>query len=154
MFVHFRAYVQVQEDDDLQTQEITVVKSYKPSLTKFFKIRSSPIIVDSLLEDKVLVNYNHISVPVISTFVPNKASPLKLQKQEASIIQNSYFSGGYGNQSQALIDFATMISLDRSQALGIDFNYTSLGNQGNMILKESDQNYFVATFLHLYKSNN
>ena len=89
LFVHFRAYVQVQEDDDLQTQEITVVKSYKPSLAKFFKIRSSPIIVDSLLEDKVLVNYNHISVPVIYTFVPNKASPLKLQKQEASIIQNT-----------------------------------------------------------------
>ncbi len=150
---HFTSYFQVKDNDNLEIQKITVVKSYRPSLNNVFKIRLDPIISDSLLEEKLSVKYDYISVPVVSTFVPNKASPLKLQRQESSILHNSYFSWGYGNQSQALIDFASMISLDRNQSLGIDFNFSSLGNQENRVLK-SQQNYFVASFLHLFKSNN
>ena len=153
MLLHYSVCLQVKEKDSIETQEITVVKSNKPIISNVFKIRSNPIISDSLLEEKFYVKYDHISAPVISTFIPNKASPLKLQKQESSFLYNSYFSWGYGNQSQALIDFASMISIDRNQSMGIDFTFSSLGNQDNRILK-SRQDYFAASFLHLFKSNN
>ena len=104
-------------------------------------------------QQKFKIEYDHISAPVVSTFIPNKASPLKLKKQESSFLYNSYFSWGYGNQSQALIDFASMISIDRNQSMGVDFNFSSLGSQNNTLLK-SQQNYFVTSFLHLFKSNN
>ena len=150
---HYSIYLQVEEKDDIETQEITIVKSNKPIISNIFKIRSNPIISDSLLEEKFYIKYDHISVPVVSTFIPNKASPLKLQKQESSFLYNSYFSWGYGNQSQALIDFASMISIDRNQSMGVDFIFSSLGNQENKILR-SQQNYLAASFLHLFKTNN
>ena len=130
---------------------VTVVKSNQPIISNVFKIRSAPMIGDSLFQQKFKIEYDHISAPVVSTFVPNKASPLKLKKQESSFLYNSYFSWGYGNQSQALIDFASMISIDRNQSMGVDFNFTSLGSQNNTLLK-SQQNYFTTSFLHLFKS--
>ena len=38
--------------DDLGTQEVTVVKSYSPSLKSVFKIRTNPEIDDSLVQKK------------------------------------------------------------------------------------------------------
>ena len=146
-------YSQTEDKDDIQTQEVTVVKSNQPIIGNVFKLRSAPIIADSLFQQKFKIEYDHISVPVVSTFIPNKASPLKLQKQESSFLYNSYFSWGYGNQSQALIDFASMISIDRNQSMGVDFIFSSLGNQENRILR-SQQNYLAASFFHLFKTNN
>ena len=73
-----------QTEDDLGTQEVTVVKSYRPNLKNVFKISSIPKIADSLIQNKKKVNYTFKSVPVISTFIPNKATPLKLKRQEAN----------------------------------------------------------------------
>ncbi|MBR98518.1 MAG: hypothetical protein CMC57_00930 [Flavobacteriaceae bacterium] len=148
---YYDLYSQIQDKDDIQTQEVTVVKSNQPIISNVFKIRSAPMIGDTLFQQKFKIEYDHISAPVVSTFVPNKASPLKLKKQESSFLYNSYFSWGYGNQSQALIDFASMISIDRNQSMGVDFNFTSLGSQNNTLLK-SQQNYFTTSFLHLFKS--
>ena len=142
---YYDLYSQIQDKDDIQTQEVTVVKSNQPIISNVFKIRSAPMIGDSLFQQKFKIEYDHISAPVVSTFVPNKASPLKLKKQESSFLYNSYFSWGYGNQSQALIDFASMISIDRNQSMGVDFNFTSLGSQNNTLLK-SQQNYFTTSF--------
>jgi hypothetical protein len=66
-----------EETDDLGTQEVTIVKSYSPSLKSVFKIRTQPIIDDSLVQKKVKVDYTFKSIPVLSTFVPNKATPIK-----------------------------------------------------------------------------
>ena len=107
---------QGEEKDNLGTQQVIVTKSYSPSLSNVFKIRSKPEVNDFLSKKKLGVNYTFLSVPVISTFEPNKASPLKLQKQEATFFYNSYVSGGFGNKSSLLLDAAITMPLDRSQA--------------------------------------
>ena len=99
-------WAQEEENDDLGTQEVTVVKSFSPSLKNVFKIRTNPKVEDSLIQKKIEVNYTFEPIPVVSTFVPNKASPLKLQRQESSFYHNSYASGGLGNQSFFKIDFS------------------------------------------------
>ncbi|MDG1028043.1 MAG: hypothetical protein P8O98_03460, partial [Flavobacteriaceae bacterium] len=43
------AVAQEEETDDLGTQEVTVVRSYNPSLKSVFKIRTNPEIDDSLV---------------------------------------------------------------------------------------------------------
>jgi hypothetical protein len=68
---------QGEEKDNLGTQQVIVTKSYSPSLSNVFKIRSKPEVNDFLSKKKLGVNYTFLSVPVISTFEPNKASPLK-----------------------------------------------------------------------------
>ena len=144
---------QSEEKDNLGTQQVTVTKSYSPSLSNVFKIRSKPEVNDSLSKKKLGVNYTFLSVPVISTFVPNKASPLKLQKQEATFIYNSYVSGGLGNKSSRLLDAAIMLPLDRSQGLGFDFSYSSVTGLESTFLP-SDQSRTTMNLLHQYKTSN
>ena len=80
------AVAQEEETDDLGTQEVTVVRSYNPSLKSVFKIRTNPEIDDSLVQKKIKVDYTFEPIPVVSTFIPNKASPLKLQRRESSFL--------------------------------------------------------------------
>ena len=88
------AVAQKEETDDLGTQEVTVVKSYSPSLKSVFKIQTLPEIDDSLFQKKIKVDYTFESIPVLSTFVPNKATPLKLQRQESSFLSQLLCDGG------------------------------------------------------------
>ena len=142
-----------QVDDDLGTQEVTVVKSYRPSLKDVFKIRTTPKVDDSLIQKKQQVNYTFQSVPVVSTFVPNKATPLKLQRQQANRFHNSYLSGGFGSKSQMLLNFTSTVPLDRTQSVGLDLRYTSLDEIPETIL-ESSQKRLTLNMLHQYKLRN
>ena len=104
-------FVKAQEEgaDDLGTQEVTVVKSYSPSLKDVFKIRSLPAAEDTLVYKKQKIEYTFETIPVISTFIPNKASPLKLNRQERTKGHNSYVSGGIGNNAFLKFDIPSNI---------------------------------------------
>ena len=147
------AVAQEKETDDLGTQEVTVVKSYSPSLKSVFKIRTAPGIDDSLVQKKIKVDYTFESIPVLSTFVPNKATPLKLQRQESSFYHNSYVMGGIGNQSHVQFSMSTMVPLDRMQSIGLEFLYNKIGAIDQTLLN-SDQKRTSLNLLHQYKQNN
>ena len=149
----FVAVAQEEETDDLGTQEVTVVKSYSPSLKNVFKIRTKPEIDDSLVQKKIKVDYTFEPIPVVSTFVPNKATPLKLQRQESSFYRNSYFMGGIGNRSYLQLNFSTMVPLDRVQSIGFQFLHNNVGAIDQTLLK-SDQKRTSLDLLHQYKQNN
>ena len=61
----------------IETQQILIVKSFTPSLSDAFKIKSDPSISDSISNAKFELVYELKKIPVISTFEPNKATPLK-----------------------------------------------------------------------------
>ena len=84
-------------DDDIATEEVVVIKSYTPILNEAFKIKSAPIIPNSVFSPKKNILYKFKDIPVVSTFQPNKASPLKLKQRKSSIPFNTIFSGAYGN---------------------------------------------------------
>ena len=153
LFGFIIAVAQDKENDDLGTQEVTVVKSYSPSLKSVFKIRTPPEIDDSLVQKKIKVNYTFESIPVLSTFVPNKATPLKLQRQESSFHHNSYVMGGIGNQSYVQFNLSTMVPLDRMQSIGLEFLYNKVGAIDQTLLN-SDQKRTSLNLLHQYKQNN
>ena len=97
----------------------------------FLKISGThpEIDVDSLAQKKIEVDYTFESIPVLSTFVPNKATPLKLQRQESSFYHNSYVMGGIGNQSYLQFNLSTMVpfAADRMQSIGLEFLHNNLG---------------------------
>ena len=138
LFGFIIAVAQDKETDDLGIQEVTVVKSYSPSLKSVFKIQTLPEIDDSLFQKKIKVDYTFESIPVLSTFVPNKATPLKLQRQESSFYHNSYVMGGIGNQSYLQFNFSTMVPMDRLQSIGLDILHNNLGEIDQTLLN-SDQ---------------
>ena len=64
-----------QNDDDLGTQEITVIKTFIPNLKNVFKIVHTPELDDSLINKKQKVIYTFKPFEAVSTFIPNKATP-------------------------------------------------------------------------------
>ena len=67
-----------QETDSIDVQQVTVIKSFTPSLQDVFKIRQSPEDLATLTVKKQTVTNTIFSVPVASTFVPTKGSARKL----------------------------------------------------------------------------
>jgi len=81
-FFCFVGFVFGQERENIGVQEVTVIKSYTPSLQDVFKLRQSPSVIDSIIAPKKEVSYSIFSVPVASTFVPSKGSARKLQPKK------------------------------------------------------------------------
>lgn len=71
-----------QEKEDLGTQKVTVTKSYTPSLSDAFKLNTEEFDLKALQPETRKLEYQPQEIKVISTFVPNKASPLKLQRKK------------------------------------------------------------------------
>ena len=79
------SYAQKKESS-IETERIIIVKSFTPSLSDAFKIKSDPSISDSISNEKFELVYDLKKIPVISTFEPNKATPLKLKKSNKVVI--------------------------------------------------------------------
>jgi hypothetical protein len=136
--LHASLLAQQKESDGLKTQEVLVVKSYTPSLSDAFKITEGIQIPDSLkATDKVLI-FKIKPVPVVSTFEPNKATPLKLKKRSSKTPFNTFFSGGIGSLSQMYLNASSVIEMDRTQRFGLNVYRDGFGkNLKNSILKST-----------------
>ncbi|NNJ89549.1 MAG: TonB-dependent receptor, partial [Eudoraea sp.] len=102
-----------QDEKDLGTETVTVVKPYSPTVSDAFKIKTAPILTDSIVLAKKEVRYSIFSVPVASTFTPAKGKAATVQKATPEKLYNSYASLGLGNFNNALIDFYTSRDIDR-----------------------------------------
>ena len=110
---------QEKQTETVGTQQVTVIKSYTPSLSDVFKIKATPTMNDSLNNQKKLLTYKTLAIPIASTFSPNKATPLRLQKQKQVKTYNTLLAGGLGNNGQLYFDLSTMIKLSRQQSVGM-----------------------------------
>lgn len=147
-------YGQEDEGEDLATQKVTVIKSYNPSLSEAFQIKTTPEIPDSIATKKLKVSYDILSLPVIETFEPNKANPLELIRTAPEKLYNTLFGIGYGSMGQLYIDFSTTVAIDREQQFGLMLYRDGFENNiGNSLLK-SNQNYLFFGLQHALKNNN
>jgi len=104
-----------EKENNLSIQEVTVIKSYTPSLSEVFKIREQPRVIDSIGKEKSTVRYSIFSVPVASTFIPSKGSARVLQKKKTTPKYNATVSSAFGNFNNLLLDHSAQIDLDRRQ---------------------------------------
>lgn len=147
-------YGQEEEGEGLATQQVTVIKSYNPSLSEAFQIKTTPVIPDSIATKKLKVSYDILSLPVIETFEPNKANPLELIRIAPEKPYNTLFAGGYGSMSQLYIDFSTTIAIDREQQFGLMLYRDGFENNIGNSLLNSNQNYLFFGLQHALKNNN
>jgi hypothetical protein len=90
----------------------------------------------------------------VSTFEPNKATPLKLKKRSSSTPYNTFFSGGFGSKSQLYLNISSVIELDRTQRFGLNVYRDGFGSDvGNSLLKSS-QSFSQFGAHHNLRSNN
>ncbi|RAV31044.1 TonB-dependent receptor [Sinomicrobium soli] len=119
------AGMSAQEKEDIGTETVNVIKPYKASIPDAFKVREDPVLEDSVLLQKKEINYSIFSVPVASTFVPEKGKAAVVEKRKREMLYNSYVSLGLGNYSTALLDFYTSREISRDQSFDIGLNHHS-----------------------------
>lgn len=139
--------------DSIGTQEVTVIKSYTPSLQDVFKLRESPTLLDSILSPKKPVDFEIFSVPVASTFIPSKGSPRKLQPKKTKPQFNSKGSLGFGNFNQMIMEYATNYTLDSRQKLDWMIFYNGLLKSIEDVQLETPQSNFLFDVSHQYTTS-
>jgi hypothetical protein len=130
-----------QDEKDLGTETVTVVKPYSPTVSDAFKIKSAPILNDSIVLAKKEIRYSIFSVPVASTFTPAKGKAATVQKAAPEKLYNSYVSLGLGNYNNTLLDFYTSRDIDGgNQRVDIGLNHFS--SRGDLDFTPLDTDFY------------
>ena len=137
-----------ESEEDLSTQQVTVTKSYTPSLSDAFKVNTETMSLEDLMPASRKLEFEAKEIEVVSTFVPNKATPLKLQRKLKLPTTNSQVSLGFGNVGQLLFDAAARASLDSQQALGLDVFVEREGDVPNTVIPSSRSQMDIAASHH------
>ena len=120
---------QEKSKDSLGTETVTVVNTYKPTISDAFKIKSVPVINDSIVLQKKKITYNIFSVPVASTFTPAKGKAATVDKIPPPVLYNSYASLGFGTFDNALADLYTSRAISRDEQLNLGLTHHSSRGQ-------------------------
>lgn len=131
-----------EEEDDLGTETVTVVKPYTPTVSDAFKIKMLPKLGDSIELQKKKVAYNIYSVPVASTFTPAKGKASQVEKTPAPILFNSYASLGLGNFSNALADFYTAWAVDARGESNLNLGFKHHSSRGDIESTPLDADFY------------
>lgn len=110
---------------DLGSETVEVVKPYTPSVNDAFKIRETPSIGDSISLEKKPVTYSIFSVPVASTFTPEKGRATNLERARPVKIYDNYATLGFGNYTSILAEFYSNLEVSRSDNFGIFLTHNS-----------------------------
>lgn len=118
------------QDDKLGTETVTVVRSYTPTVSDAYKIKSLPELNDSIALQKKPVKYSINSVPVASTFTPSKGKAAAVERAAPEVLYNSYASMALGNYNNALAELYISRDFDRgSKRLDVGLDHRSSRGQ-------------------------
>ena len=133
--------IRAQETDNIGTETVTVVKPYSPSVSDAFKIKSVPVVNDSIELKKKPIEYVIFSVPVASTFTPAKAKAARVEKSPPPTLYNSYAMVGLGNFNNAIVDFYSSHELGRDENL-FDVGLTHFSSRGDINSTPLDTEFY------------
>lgn len=87
------------KDENIGTEVVNVVKSYKPTISDASKVKEIPVLEEEETSKKEAVKYAVFSFPVVSSFTPYKGKSETVEKEERKHYFKNYatFAGGnYG----------------------------------------------------------
>ncbi len=135
---HFVILAQ-RENDTIKTEKLIIIKQYSPTLNDAFKVRSKPIISDSIKKQQKTVEYSIFSVPVASTFTPSKGTASSISPQARPYSFQNYARLGAGNFTNIMAEFLGKVYLNRYQDLEVDFDHFS--SAGGIETEPLDNNF-------------
>ncbi len=140
-FILVTVGLQAQEEDNIATQTVTVVKAYSPSVADADKIRPEPTLNDSIVLQRKTLEYTINSVPVASTFSPAKGKAAQPEKEAPEALYNSYFTAGLGNYNNALVNFYSSNEMDRGNKR-FDIGLNHLSSRGDIENTPLDTDFY------------
>lgn len=118
------------KESELGTEVVEIVKPYSPSITDAFKIKAIPQSTDSVSGEKKTVTYEINSVPVASTFTPEKGRAANVERPKREKLFANYAKLGVGNYTNILGEAALNFDISREENASLFFRHNS--SQGNI----------------------
>ncbi|MGW1453431.1 TonB-dependent receptor domain-containing protein [Salegentibacter agarivorans] len=111
--------------DPIDSETVTVVKPYTPTVKDANKIKQTPKESDSVRTEKRPVQYSIFSVPVASTFTPAKGRATTVERERPVKVYDNYASLGFGNYGNLLAEFYSNLEVNRTDNFGVYLNHNS-----------------------------
>lgn len=123
------------QDNPLPTEHLIIIKPYSPTVSDANKAPQNPMLDDSLTNPKKVPKYTVISVPVASTFVPEKGKAAKVETGPQEYLYDNYAVLGFGNYTRILGELYSNFQLNDYQnlALSLAHNSTQGGADGTLL---------------------
>ena len=131
-------FAQERTKDTLDTEVVTVVKAYTPTVADAFKIKEQPTLDDETTTKKKAIKYNIFSIPVASTFTPAKGKAATVNKAKAIKLYDNYASLGVGSYTTILGEVYLNQELGRGENVGGYFTHHSSSGGINDLLLADD----------------
>lgn len=119
-----------QEKDKLDTEVVNIVKPYSPEVSDAFKVKETPITDESVETRKKEVSYGIFSVPVASTFEPDKGQAAEVERPSREPQFDNYVTLGFGNYTTILGELFSNVEINDTDNAGFFFRHNS--SQGNI----------------------
>jgi len=138
--------------DSLSTKVVDVVKSYAPTIADANKKREDAKLKDSLTVKKKKIAYSINSVPVASTFVPEKGKPAVVKpKVIREDYTTSYVGGGVGLLSTLYADANITYPLTDKGRLSLLVDHISVSDDNEDIIPEMNYSLTDASLHYDYQ---
>ena len=129
-----------QQKDSVKTEVVNVTHSFNPTVQDAYKLAVNP---DSIhvIEKKIPVRFKIQSVPVASTFMPEKGSMKKIHfSPDISNNNASYVQLGAGNYTHILFDSYVYYPVTEKLSAGVNINHFSSQGTKNDTLRNPYHN--------------
>ena len=140
--------------DSLLFEEVTIIKSYQPSLKNVKKISEISSLNDSIYHYNNDINYNIISFPAVSTFVPARLEPQIVKSKKKSLEFDSYLASGLGNFKSYLIEYSSGLKIDRNQTIEWMLMLDAISKKISDTKLDSSRNSSLINILYTINNNN
>ncbi|QIE59069.1 TonB-dependent receptor [Rasiella rasia] len=129
-----------EEEENIGTEVINIVKPYTPTISDAFKVKQTPLLNDSVTTQKKKVQYQIFSVPVASTFTPAKGKAATVEKSKPMKLYDNYATLGFGNYTSILGELYSNFQISRTDDAGFFFRHNS--SQGGIEDIRVDNKYY------------
>lgn len=135
------------ETDEIDTQRLIIIKPYSPTVSDAVKIRQKPSKErEQSLFEKKEIEYDIHSVPVASTFTPEKGRASGVKRIRQPKLYDSYAALGIGNYTNILAEFYTDLEVGDKQRFTIDLQHNSSQGGIKKLDLEGADKYFDTKF--------
>lgn len=137
-----------QEEENIGTEVINVVKPYTPTVSDAFKVKETPVIDDDTELNKKEIEYTIFSIPVASTFTPSKGKAAVVEKQAPKKLYNNYASLAIGSYLNVLAEFYATLPVSGTENVTIGLNHHSA--QGEIKEVQLDDKFYDSEVSLIY----
>ncbi len=128
------------DSDTISTESVIVVKTFNPTINDAFKIKATPSFDEQSVKVKETSNYKINSVPVASTFVPQKTKSVEVKKEKPISQFNNYAKLAIGNFVNINAEAFSTFEIDRDSQFSVLLEH--LSTQGGISGIELDDKYY------------